>query len=401
MGKKAICGGCFSGLFKRSNSAKPVDNSGWLDPASDAYEEIAKNEEPLRVTVVGAAGQIGYSLLPMIANGEMFGKGQRVILQCLDLNLPQVTEMMRGVEMELWDGDFPLLEEVFFTVDDNKAFASADYVILLGAYPQMDGKERLELLDKNISIYRTMGNAIELYAKRDCKVLTVAHPTCANALMCAHCTPNRPKENFFGLTRLEQNRVVGQLAQKTSSSSSEIRNVAIWGLGCSSKKPDLENCTVKGRTLQYILGKDEEKSWLEQEMPAEVKNRGTNIYKARKGVCALSAARAIVGHMRDLHCGTRPGTFTSMGVWTTGNEYGISDGLIFSMPITCLGRGQWKFSGGLTVCKESRERIKEAERELLAERDNFKEAARKHGFYMGADTRSSGELSQAAAATAA
>jgi len=376
--KSACAGGCFSGL----RTVRKQDDADWLDPFSDASATAAQKAEPLRVAVAGAAGQIGYALLPMIASGEMFGKGQRVILQCLDLNLPQVIENMRGLEMELQDGDFPLLREAFFTVDDAKAFKDADYVILLGAFPQQEGKERREIMEKNTMIFRTMGHAIETCANKECKVLTVAHPACTNALLCAYYAPSRPKENFFALSRLEQNRVAGQIAQRASASADDVRNVAVWGVSPSARRADLDTCTVKGKPLFSALYKEDDRKWLEQELAPDVLQRGASIHQARKATCALSAARAIVGHMRDLHCGTRPGIFSSMGVWSDGNEYGIADGLVFSMPVVCQGRGRWHMAGGLVVGKETRERLKEAERELLGDRELARELGRKHGLQL-------------------
>jgi len=314
------------------------------------------------VAISGAAGQIGYSLLPMIARGEMFGPERRVHLQCLDLSLPAVKDTMRGIEMELQDGNFELLHRVVFTTDDTEAFKDADYAVLLGAFPQQEGKEKREIMEKNSMIFRTISHAISRHARKDCKVLVVGHPACTNAMLCAHHAPTLPKENFFALTRLDQNRASGLLAKRARSSVGDVRNVIIWGShGCA---PDVEHAEIKGQPLSQRLSKPEDVQWLKEEFVQETKSRGASIVQARKASSALSAARAIANHVHDLHCGARPGELVSMGVWSDGNPYGISPGLVFSMPVYCLGRGSFRFASGLQLSKESRSKISAAEKEL-------------------------------------
>jgi len=332
--------------------------------------------EPLRVAISGAAGQIGYSLLPMIAEGEMFGRHQRVVLQCLDLNLPTVKDNMRGIEMELQDGNFKLLDKVSFTTDDSVAFKGADYAILLGAFPQQDGKEKRETMEKNSMIFRTIGHAIECHASKGCKVLVVGHPACTNALLCAHHAPALPKDSFTALTRLDQNRAAGQLAQRAGVPTGDVRNVAVWG--GHLRVPDVDRAEVGGRPVREVLLGDGDRKWLAEQFVPDTQRRGACIHKVRKASSAMSAARAIVDHIHDLHCGTRPGEFASMGVWSDGNEYGVHGGLIFSMPTCCPGRGRHQIAPGLRVSQQTRRKIAEAEAELLEDRRLMLEILARH-----------------------
>jgi len=300
-----------------------------------------------------------------------------VILQCLDLKLPQVQENMRGIEMELHDGNFPLLHQATFTTDDEEAFTGAKYAILLGAFPQQHGKERREVMEKNTMIFRTVGYAVDNFASKDCRVLTVGHPACTNALLCAYYAPGSAKDHFFALSRLDQNRVVGQIARRAEVNVDDVKNVVVWGNG--ARAVDVDNTIVKGKPLHSVLSSDKDKQWLTEGLACEVQTRGTKIHEARRASSAMSAARAVVDHIRDLHFGTRPGEFISMGVWSDGNEYGISDGLMFSMPVTCTGRGCFYIAKGLTISEQVRERIRDAESDLSADRDLAQEFCRKHG----------------------
>mmetsp|Transcript_54541 Transcript_54541/g.159248 ORF Transcript_54541/g.159248 Transcript_54541/m.159248 type:complete len:368 (-) Transcript_54541:5-1108(-) len=322
--------------------------------------------EPLRVAVAGATGQIGYALLPMIARGDMFGPHRRVALQCLDLNRPAVRESMRAVEMELQDGSFELLHEACFTTDDAVAFKDADYAILLGAYPAEEGKEKKEIMEMNSMIFRTLGHALARNAKKDCKILVVGHPACTNALLCAHHAPSVPKENIFAVTRLDQNRASWQLAQRAGVSVGDVRNVIVWGT--VAQAPDIDHAEILGQPLRQVLAKREDAQWLSEDFVGAAQRRGHEVVEARQACTALSVARAVVGHARALHCGAPPGELVSMGVWTDGNSYSISDGLIFSMPVHCPGRGCYQVAPGLQLSKQSRHTIKEAEAELLHDR---------------------------------
>mmetsp|Transcript_48884 Transcript_48884/g.79320 ORF Transcript_48884/g.79320 Transcript_48884/m.79320 type:complete len:318 (-) Transcript_48884:82-1035(-) len=312
----------------------------------------------------------------MIASGCMFGPHQRVILQCLDLNLPEVKENMRGISLELQDGNFPLLHKAVFTTDDAEAFRGADYCILLGAFPRQEGRPKSEAMEKNVLIFRTMGTAIQEHVKGDCKILVVGNPAHTNALICAHYAPHLPKENFFALTRLDQNRAAGQISEHLSVSVADVRNVVIWG--CHAKFPDVEHSVVRGKLLSQVMSSPEDRNWLNELFRQEMQTRGAAIVKARKASSAMSTARAIVDHIQDLHFGTRPGEFVSMGVWSDHQQYGLAGGLIYSVPVVCLGQGRWRVHSDLKLSQTSKDRLKQVEVDLIAERELAREIFSKH-----------------------
>eukprot|EP00747_Dinoflagellata_sp_TGD_P192599 gnl/TRDRNA2_/TRDRNA2_57676_c0_seq1.p1 gnl/TRDRNA2_/TRDRNA2_57676_c0~~gnl/TRDRNA2_/TRDRNA2_57676_c0_seq1.p1 ORF type:complete len:364 (+),score=64.77 gnl/TRDRNA2_/TRDRNA2_57676_c0_seq1:86-1177(+) len=339
----------------------------------------SRSDQPVRVVISGAAGQIAYSLLPMIAKGDMFGPTQRVILQCLDLNLPAVKESMRGMEMELKDGNFPLLTKVLFTTNDAEAFKDADYAVLLGAFPKQEGSEKKDLMEKNIMIFRTMGHAIEQHAaKKSVKVLVVGNPANTNALITAHYAPSVPKENFFALTRLDHNRALSQIACRANVGVGDVKNVIVWGNHTKSQFPDASHATIKGEPLNKVLAKQEDQLWLKEGFIEEIRKRGAAITSARKASSSMSAARAICDHFLDIHCGTRPGEIVSMGVWSANNPYDIAGDLIYSMPCTCSGQGKYQIHPGLTIDRWCKEKMKETEAELKEERQLATQIFSKH-----------------------
>ncbi|CAL1130735.1 unnamed protein product [Cladocopium goreaui] len=319
--------------------------------------------EPVTVTVCGAAGHIGYSLLPMIASGAIFGPSRRVCLQCLDLNLPEVMDSMRGIEMEMYDGNFPLLQKMMFTTDDAQAFKGADYAILLGAFPKQDGIDKRDVMEKNVMIFRTMGKALERHVKPECKVLVVGNPSHTNAWICAQYAPSLPKHNIFALTRLDQNRATGQIAHHFGLSVNDVRNVVVWG--CHAKFPDVDHAVIKGKPFSEIPGGNRLNDLFRKEM----QTRGASIVKARKASSAMSTARAIVDHLKDLHLGTRVGEFVSMGVWSDHGAYSIADSLVFSVPVVCQGGGKYHVYKGLSLSVASQEKLRQVEAEMLADRD--------------------------------
>lgn len=354
---------------------------------SGRSSESSSSDHPIRVTVCGAAGQIGYSLLPMIASGCMFGRSQQVILQCLDLNLPEVKDSMRGLEMELMDGNFPLLQQVVFTINEDVAFKDADYAILLGAFPRQANRDKKDIMEKNVMIFRTMGTAIQEHVRPDCKVLVVGNPAHTNALICAHYATRLPKQNFFGLTRLDQNRAIGQITKHLSVSPADVKNVIIWG--CHAKFPDFEHAVVKGRPVSEVVGSEADRAWLSDLFLEELQTRGASIMRARKASSALSTARAIVDHIHDLHFGTRPGEFVSMGVWSDQcTEYGIAEGLIFSVPVVCTGGGVYHVHKGLKLSSASQLRLARVQKELLEDRSLAQEIMQKHAPLSGTTARS-------------
>ena len=332
---------------------------------------ILSSTEPITVTICGAAGQIGYSLLPMIASGAIFGSSQRVNLHCLDLNLPEVMDSMRGMEMELQDGNFPLLHKSLFTTDDALAFKGADYAILLGAFPTQEGLKKEDIVEKNVMIFRTMGRALERHVKYDCKVLVVGNPAHTNAWICAHFAPSLPKTNFFALTRLDQNRATGQIAHHFGIPVNEVKNVVAWG--CHAKFPDIEHAIIKGKPATQALATAEERKHMNDLFRKEMQQRGATIVKARKASSAMSTARAIVDHIHDLHFGTQPGEFVSMGVWSGHGAYSIADSLIFSVPVVCYGGGRYRVHPGLVLSDSSRAKLKQVEADIIKDRDFAKQ----------------------------
>jgi len=332
--------------------------------------------EPICVAISGAAGQIGYSLLPMIAEGAMFGPRRSLVIRCLDLNLPAVKGQMQAIEMELQDSHYDLLKEAVFTTDDKTAFTDADYAILLGAYPQQEGKEKGETMEKNSMIFRTIGAAIERYAKKGCKVLVVGHPACTNALLCAHHTPALPKEHFFALSRLDQNRASAQIATRAQVSAGVVRNVIAWG--AHNQVPDIDHATIDGKPIHEVLSNQDDREWLAGPFIEAVQQRGASIVAARKASSAMSAARAIVDTIRDLHGGTKSGEIVSLGVWSDGREYGVGAGLLFSLPVQCLGGGRFHVVPGLVVTEQTRARMLAAEADLRADRELLMEVLTKH-----------------------
>mmetsp|Transcript_24465 Transcript_24465/g.61532 ORF Transcript_24465/g.61532 Transcript_24465/m.61532 type:complete len:371 (-) Transcript_24465:872-1984(-) len=356
--------GCFDGLREVFN---PKSIKG-KDVHASYYLNMLQPKKPLRVAITGVAGQIGYALLPMIANGDMFGPDQEVIIQGVDLNIEAVRENLKGIQMELDDGYYPLLKQVIFTTDPNVAFQDADVAILLGAFPRKQGMERKDLMEKNISIFKAMGTAIEKNASKDIKVLVVGNPANTNCLVCSQFAPSIPKKNFSALTRLDHNRARGQIALKANVPLSDVANVCIWGNHSSTQYPDICHGTIGGKPIESVLAK--EKNWLKGDFISMIQTRGAAIINARKASSALSAARGITNHMHDWICGTKTaGEYVSMAVFTDGTDgYGVDKGLMYSFPVQCKGNGEWEIVKGLPFDDFSRQKMKATEQELIEER---------------------------------
>jgi len=302
----------------------------------------------------------------MIANGDMFGE-REVIIQGVDLNIDAVKANLRGIQMELDDGYYPKLQKVIFTTDPNVAFKDADVAILLGAFPRKQGMERKDLMEKNISIFKTMGTAIEQNASKDIKVLVVGNPANTNCLVCSKYAPSVPKKNFSALTRLDHNRAKGQLALKAGVQLSDVKDVIIWGNHSSTQYPDTTHATIQGKSADSVIPS----SWLQKDFVSMIQTRGAAIINARKASSALSAARGITNHVHDWICGTvEKGEVISMGVFTDGADgYDIEKGLIYSFPVTCSGGGAFEVKKGLTIDSFSMAKMKDTEKELIEERE--------------------------------
>ncbi|MBV1921793.1 MAG: malate dehydrogenase [Pseudomonadales bacterium] len=318
-------------------------------------------KQPVRVTVTGAAGQISYSLLFRIAAGEMLGLDQPVILQLLEIT--PALNALKGVAMELDDCAFPLLQEMVLTDDPMVAFKDTDYALLVGARPRGPGMERKDLLEANAAIFSAQGKAIDAVANKAIKVLVVGNPANTNSLIAQRNAPSIDPRQFTAMTRLDHNRAMTQLAQKTGSAVTDINKMLIWGNHSSTQYPDISNTTVKGEAASGLV----EDSWYKEEFIPTVQKRGAAIIEARGASSAASAANAAIFHVRDWALGTPEGDWTSMGVYSDGS-YGIDKGLIYSFPVICKD-GDWEIVQGVEISDFSRERMTETEKELQEERD--------------------------------
>ncbi len=318
-------------------------------------------KSPVRVAVTGAAGQISYSLLFRIAAGEMLGQDQPVILQMLEIT--PALEALKGVAMELDDCAFPLLAGMVTTDDANVAFKDADYALLVGARPRGPGMERKDLLEANAAIFSAQGKAMNEVASRDIKVLVVGNPANTNALIAQRNAPDLDPRNFTAMTRLDHNRAMTQLAQKTGTSINDITNLTIWGNHSSTQYPDIHHTDVAGKEAMSLI----DQAWYEGDFIPTVQQRGAAIIAARGASSAASAANAAIFHMRDWALGTAEGDWTSMGVYSDGS-YGIQEGLIYSFPCVCKD-GDWEIVQGVEVNDFSVEKMKATETELAEERD--------------------------------
>ncbi len=315
--------------------------------------------EPVRVTVTGAAGQIGYALVFRIAAGEMLGSDQPVILQLLEIT--PALDALRGVAMELDDCAFPLLAGIVQTDDPEVAFDGADYALLVGSRPRSAGMERSDLLEANAAIFSVQGKALNERASRHVKVLVVGNPANTNCLIAQRNAPDLDPRNFTAMTRLDHNRAVGQLAAKTGSTVSDVSGLAIWGNHSTTMYPDVTHASVDGRVAMGLV----DRNWVEGEFMPAVQKRGAAIIEARGASSAASAANAAIAHMRDWALGTDQ--VVSMGVYSDGS-YGIAEGLIYSFPVTCA-RGDWRLVEDLDIDPFSREKLQATEAELIEERD--------------------------------
>ena len=316
---------------------------------------------PVRVAVTGAAGQISYSLIFRIASGSMLGPDQPVILQLLEI--PPAMGALQGVLMELNDCAFPLVAGVIATDDPNVAFKDIDFALLVGSRPRGPGMERSDLLDANGAIFTVQGKALSDNAKPSCRVLVVGNPANTNALICQKNAPKLDPRNVTAMMRLDHNRAMSQIAEKTGTHSTKVEKVVAWGNHSSTQYPDISYATADGKAVKSLVSDE----WNKNEFIPVVQQRGAAIIKARGASSAASAASAAVDHMRTWALGS-DGKWVSMGVCSKGNPYGVDEDLIFAFPIICAG-GDWKIVEGLEISDFSREMIKKTEAELKSERD--------------------------------
>ncbi len=317
--------------------------------------------QPIRIAVTGAAGQVGYALLFRIAAGEMFGPATPVILHLIEID--PALPALQGVVMELEDCAFPLLKGIIATADLAEGFRSVNWALLVGAAPRRAGMERHELLGVNGKIFIEQGRAIQTNAAEDVRVLVVGNPCNTNCLICMSHAPDVPRNRFFALTRLDENRAKAQLAKKAGVQVAAVTNLAIWGNHSSTMYPDFFNAKINGEPAPDVIGDDQ---WLREKFVAAVQQRGAAIIKARGASSAASAASAIVDTVRSLVMPTPPGDWHSVAVCSDGS-YGIEPGLICSLPVRSDGQC-WEIVQGLGLNEFSRAKIAASVEELKLER---------------------------------
>ncbi len=315
---------------------------------------------PMRVAVTGAAGQIGYSLLFRIANGDMLGKDQPVILQLLDL--PQAQAAVKGVVMELEDCAFPLLAGVVITDDPKVAFKDADVALLVGARPRSKGMERKDLLEANAQIFTVQGKALDEVASRDVKVLVVGNPANTNAYIAMKSAPNLKRENFTAMLRLDHNRALSQIAAKTGKPVSSIEKMFVWGNHSPTMYADYRYATVDGKSVKDMIN---DPVWNNDVVLPTVGKRGAAIIEARGLSSAASAANAAIDHVHDWVLGSN-GKVVTMGIPSNG-EYGIPNDVMFGYPVT-TANGKYEIVKGLEIDAYSQEKINITLKELEEER---------------------------------
>ncbi len=318
-------------------------------------------KSPVRITVTGAAGQIGYALVFRIASGQMLGGDQPIILQLLDIT--PALDVLKGVKMELEDCAFPLLTDIVCTDNPDIGFRDSEYAFLVGARPRGPGMERKDLLEANAQIFSAQGRAINEVANRDISILVVGNPANTNALITQCNAPDIDPRQITAMTRLDHNRAIAQLAKKTNSPLVDISRMTIWGNHSATQYPDLFNAKIKNQFATEII----EQQWYESEFIPSVQQRGAAIISARGASSAASAANAAIDHMRTWVIGTPDNDWTSMAVPSNG-AYGVAKGIIYSFPCHCLEK-QWSIVEGLEINDFSREKMKNTESELIEERD--------------------------------
>lgn len=317
-------------------------------------------KNPVSVTVTGAAGQISYSLLFRIVSGEMLGADQPIILKLLEI--PPAMEALSGVVMELNDLASPLIQEIVATSDPDVAFKDTQYALLVGSRPRGPGMERKDLIEANAQIFSVQGKSINDNSNSNIKVLVIGNPANTNCLIAQRNAPDLDPRQFTAMTRLDHNRAVSQLAEKTGKHVSDVTGVMIWGNHSATQYPDIAHATVAGTAATALVDQD----WIENTFIPKVQKRGAEIIKARGSSSAASAANAAIEHMQDWVSGS-DGRRVSMAVYSDGS-YAIEQGLFYSYPCICVA-GDWSIEQNLKVDSFARQKMAATEKELLEERD--------------------------------
>ena len=321
-------------------------------------------KKPVRIAVTGAAGQIGYALLFRIASGALLGPDQPVILKLLEIT--PALKALDGVVMELQDCAFSTLADIETSDDATVAFRDADFAFLVGAKPRGPGMERSDLLQGNAAIFQVQGKALNDCASRDIKVIVVGNPANTNALITSRNAPDLNPRNITAMTRLDHNRAIAQLAQKTSSKVTDIHRLCIWGNHSTTQYPDLHHTTIAGKPALDLVDQE----WYEKEYIPRVAKRGAEIISARGASSAASAANAALEHMRDWVQGSAADDWLSMAVPSDGS-YGVPEGLVYSFPVTC-SNGDYEIVQGIDINEFGRARMLATQKELEEERDTVK-----------------------------
>ncbi|MEO6857909.1 MAG: malate dehydrogenase [Solirubrobacteraceae bacterium] len=317
--------------------------------------------DPVKVSVTGAAGQIGYALLFRIASGQLLGPDTPVRLSLLEISA--AVKAAEGTAMELEDCAFPLLSGVDIYDDPNQAFDGVNIALLVGARPRGKGMERSDMLEANGGIFKPQGQALNDHAASDVKILVVGNPANTNCLIAASNAPDIPRQRFTAMMRLDHNRAIAQVANKTGARISEVTNMTVWGNHSATQYPDVFHAKVKGANAAEAIG---DQSWLENEFIPTVQKRGAAIIEARGASSAASAANAAIDHVHDWVLGTPDGDWVSMAVPSDGS-YGIEKGIFSGHPCTCSG-GEYQIVQGLELDAFSRSRVDATVKELVEER---------------------------------
>ena len=319
------------------------------------------NQNPIRIAVTGAAGQIGYSLVFRIASGQLCGSNQPVILQLLEI--PPAMGALEGVAMELDDCAFPLLKEIELSDQAEQAFNEANIALLVGSRPRSKGMERKDLLEANGEIFTGQGEALNKKAADDIRVLVVGNPANTNCLIAMNNAPDIPSQRFTAMTRLDHNRAITQVAHKLDIPTTEITKMTIWGNHSATQYPDLFNCEISDKSAAEVI---DDQNWLENTFIPSVQQRGAAIIEARGASSAASAANAAIDHVRDWTGSTPENDWVSMAVCSDGS-YGVEEGLISSFPVKCSD-GNWEIVKDLEIDDFSKMKIDASIKELSEER---------------------------------
>jgi len=325
--------------------------------------------KPIRVAVTGAAGNIGYALLPRIASGQMFGPDQPVSLNLIEIPVEKAMNALSGVAMELQDCAFPLLQDIVCTSDLEQGFKDVDWALLVGSKPRGPGMERNDLIKENGPIFTGQGRAINDHAASGCRVVVVGNPCNTNALIAMHNAPDLPRQNVSAMTRLDENRAMAQLADKAGVHHTEVSNVAIWGNHSATQFPDFEHAQIGGKNATDVI---DDREWLTGDFIKTVQQRGAAIIKARGLSSAFSAANAMIDHVRFLNEATPTGTYHSVAIPSNGS-YDVPEGLISSFQVRSDGKGGWSIVTGLELSDFAKDKVGATVAELEMEREVIKD----------------------------